>query len=98
MEDSKGSNLYCRGRISSLFPKLSLLVKCTSVIFKKREDHLSSMHQCIKKRKSEKAKKRKGESLSPQCITKRKSVPLNEVSMMEIETDLGGAFHCFGIF
>ena len=29
---------------------------------------------------------------------KRKSVPLNEVSMMEIEADLGGAFHCFGIF
>ena len=26
------------------------------------------------------------------------SVPLNEVSMMEIEADLGGAFHCFGIF
>ena len=43
-------------------------------------------------------KKRKGESLSPQCITMRKGIPLNEVSMMEIEADLGGAFHCFGTF
>ena len=50
----------------------------------------ASMHQ--------EEKKRKGESLSPQCITKRKSVPLNEVSMMEIEADLGEASHCFGIF
>jgi len=93
MEDSEGSNLQCRGRLSSLLPKLSLLVECTSVIFKKREDHLSSMHQEEKKRK-----RKKGKSLSPQCITMRKSVPLNEVSMMEIEADLGGAFHCFGIF
>ena len=46
----------------------------------------------------EKEKNRKGESISPQCISKRKSVPLNEVSMMEIEADLGGALHCFGIF
>jgi len=59
MEDSKGSNLQCRGRLSSLLPKLSLLIECTSVIFRKREDHLSSMHQCIKKRKREKVKRRK---------------------------------------
>ena len=93
MEDSEGSNLQCRGKLSSLFRKLSLLVECPSIIFRKREDHLSSMHQEEKKRK-----KRKGESLNPQCITKRKSVPLNEVSMMEIEANLGGEFHCFGIF
>ena len=37
-------------------------------------------------------------SLNPQCIKKRKNVPPIEVSMMEIEADLGGAFHCFGIF
>ena len=37
-------------------------------------------------------------SLSPQFIKKRKSVPPIEVSMMEIEVDLGEAFHCFGIF
>jgi len=65
--------------------------------------HLSHLQKkggslIINASRREKAKKRKGESLSPQCITKRKSVPLNEVSMMEIEADLGGAFHCFGIF
>ena len=37
-------------------------------------------------------------SLIPQCIKKRKSIPPIEVSMMEIEVDLGGSFHCFGIF
>ena len=37
-------------------------------------------------------------SLRPQCIKKRKSVPPIEVSAVEVEADLGGAFHCFGIF
>ena len=37
-------------------------------------------------------------SLIPQCIKKRKSIPPIEVSMMEIEADLGGEFHCFGTF
>ena len=37
-------------------------------------------------------------SIIPQWIRKRKSIPPIEVSMMEIEADLGGAFDCFGIF
>ena len=37
-------------------------------------------------------------SLCLQCIKKRKSVPPIEVSKVGIETDLGGAFHYFGIF
>ena len=37
-------------------------------------------------------------NISPRSIKKRKSVPPIEVSLMEIEADLGGAFHCFGIF
>ena len=37
-------------------------------------------------------------SIIPQCIKKRKIIPLIEVSMMEIEADLGGAFIVLAYF